>query len=943
MIEESLLKTNFAGKDGFTWWIGRVAHPKYWKRTDTVMSQSGQKSHRVKVRIIGYHPWDTNELKEDDLPWAEVMDSPNVGSGQDMVGETMSLVGGETAVGFFLDGEEAQQPVIFGLLHRGGDVKSTIREGEASSKGTGFSTFDPPGPKATRQPVPETEPVSKGNIGKVKKPARKDGSFSVLGDRTVEQLFGKETAAEFKTEVLGTEKVQPGTTCSDNYIGKITQVLQDFIALSNTVEKTLDVYVDPVLNEVVDMTYQVKKFAKRTMGNIKMVLNNIRNGLFKKLNLLFSEFLGLLNIKNPFSFLTSPAAQKGFMQILALIFCLFEKLLGELLNFLTNMFETLLGRVINGPFCAVEQFVQGILAKVMDALEKGLEPILKGLDWLMGGLDKVRDVLNTASSLATKIFNFIGCDGLKCTTPSSWISSINGSLEEKRDDWAAQVRGINVFRTANEELSEFAKQADEGTIDLFGTEGAKSYKNQKYRGSNLEDILRDVDKLTGGKAAKRFNKGLDSIEAALATSTLFNGENSIFDACNGGIDNPQTQGGLMPMPIGYKYDYCIPPKVKIRGNGKGAQLRAIVGNRSEIFSIEVVREGKNYIGGETSLVIVDNSGHGRGAQARPIIKNGKIKNVVITASGSGYCPNVPYSDPTAEGPLDTPVDTPVECSVTEDCPEGMECINGVCVIPCDVDSDCPPGMICMNGMCVPIPGEPGIGTAVVGIVTFIQPDTPGIGYGPDDDVLIDDEVCEECTIGISTNGSVINVDLGGFNTKFNIQPSIRIASDTGFGANLIAVMAYERQYNTDFGSGTRRRLVGITSVVDCVGDPPQLVGYVNGREYYGPFHVHPETGVKMVGERHKSTPHAIIYNTKEESLGQTVTQIVESEDTQTQSTPAVGPSVTTAPPSVTPTPTPTPTSINTDTPPPTPTPTPTPTPPPSPDTGQTGGGGYGGY
>ena len=58
------------------------------------------------------------------------------------------------------------------------------------------------------------------------------------------------------------------------------------------------------------------------------------------------------------------------MQILALIYCLFEKLLGELLNFLINMFETLLGRVINGPFCAVEQFVQGILAKVMDALRR---------------------------------------------------------------------------------------------------------------------------------------------------------------------------------------------------------------------------------------------------------------------------------------------------------------------------------------------------------------------------------------------------------------------------------------------------------------------------------------------------------------------------------------------------------------------------------------------
>ena len=88
MIDESLLKSNFTGRDGFTWWIGRVAHPRVWKRTNDVMTQSGSKGHRVKVRIIGYHPW-SQELPEEDLPWADVLESPNVGSGQLTRGETM--------------------------------------------------------------------------------------------------------------------------------------------------------------------------------------------------------------------------------------------------------------------------------------------------------------------------------------------------------------------------------------------------------------------------------------------------------------------------------------------------------------------------------------------------------------------------------------------------------------------------------------------------------------------------------------------------------------------------------------------------------------------------------------------------------------------------------------------------------------------------------------
>ena len=35
MIDESLLKSNFLGKDGFIWWIGQVADPKVWRNEDS--------------------------------------------------------------------------------------------------------------------------------------------------------------------------------------------------------------------------------------------------------------------------------------------------------------------------------------------------------------------------------------------------------------------------------------------------------------------------------------------------------------------------------------------------------------------------------------------------------------------------------------------------------------------------------------------------------------------------------------------------------------------------------------------------------------------------------------------------------------------------------------------------------------------------------------------
>ena len=52
-------------------------------------------------------------------------------------------------------------------------------------------------------------------------------------------------------------------------------------------------------------------------------------------------------------------------------------------------------------------------------------------------------------------------------------------------------------------------------------------------------------------------------------------------------------------------------------------------------------------------------------------------------------------------------------------------------------------------------------------------------------------------------------------------------------------------------------------------DLTNLVGYVKGQPYYGPFHIHERgdgSSVKMVGIAHTTAPHDIIYDTVQESL-----------------------------------------------------------------------------
>jgi hypothetical protein len=67
-MEESLLKSNFLGRDGFRWWIGQIAPEEVQKQ----LNKDGW-GNRLKVRIMGYHPYNVVELPNEDLPWAQVL------------------------------------------------------------------------------------------------------------------------------------------------------------------------------------------------------------------------------------------------------------------------------------------------------------------------------------------------------------------------------------------------------------------------------------------------------------------------------------------------------------------------------------------------------------------------------------------------------------------------------------------------------------------------------------------------------------------------------------------------------------------------------------------------------------------------------------------------------------------------------------------------------
>lgn len=147
MIDQELIKKYFVGRDGFVWWVGQIAPENKWspnipgRRVSTTNEIKGF-GDRYKVRILGYH--DISEetpLNDNDLPWAQVMLPVTAGSGSGAASQSASLHQGTYVFGFFLDGEDAQQPVIMGIL--GYNQYTLVDKGPKANGGASqFIPFD---------------------------------------------------------------------------------------------------------------------------------------------------------------------------------------------------------------------------------------------------------------------------------------------------------------------------------------------------------------------------------------------------------------------------------------------------------------------------------------------------------------------------------------------------------------------------------------------------------------------------------------------------------------------------------------------------------------------------------------------------------------------------------------------------------------------------------
>jgi hypothetical protein len=617
MIEESLLKSNFIGKDGFTWWLGRVAPAEVWRDESTRIGTGSENkwAYRCKVRIVGYHSFDENTLSNTDLPWAHILTSAADGApAMGGFGKIPALIGGESVFGFFLDGDEGQQPVILGTFYKtpsSGNLGNTDNPtGFDAFSGSRGTTLDP-GSGSTASATRIKAEVAAGTMNPTPTsttsgPAFNMSSFSTnlnLNIPVTTDVFSSTSNTTDNTDNVGSvysqalnlnidelfsddqahvnfyakfPKVQGDNGCGTNVISQIIDALQSFINLINRLESCVEGFIDPVLNLLytqVDIDNIACAIAKLIASILKFVLNGVRDNIMVLIGDLFTIFG--ITLPQP----QQPISENASKNIMNVVFCIFENLLDILIDYLCNMLKQLPGATPNIPTCAAEEIVAAAIGKTNELAAFSLADLFSGLDWLTSGISQVEDALQQGLNILNQILSFLTCDSLQCESVSTW-DPFGGINFPSSDNWA------NVLNTL----------ATLGTLS-------------------------------------------SSLDGSVGYLSVYGSSNTPFPDCRQQQVNPPTQGGLQPSTPGIRFYQCVPPAVTIHGDGTGATAIPVVSRvNGSILTISVTDVGRGYTRPPT-VTIVDNSNYGRGAQAGARLDSqGRISSIYIISGGRGYCP-----------------------------------------------------------------------------------------------------------------------------------------------------------------------------------------------------------------------------------------------------------------------------------------------------------------
>ncbi len=374
---------------------------------------------------------------------------------------------------------------------------------------------------------------------------------------TEEQIAFSKALVATLTEAQ--EIVPTGDACGKSEAGKISTALRKFFKKLKNIKKYGKMYVDEVLLDLQNIRSLIKDVSSIIAAALRTIVQRLRNWIIDKIRKAI-QFI----VDKIFTTLANTIKSTIVQQTLNLIICKFEEILDGLADFVSNFLSELVGKVVNIPLCAAQQFANALINNLAAKIDSALAPILDGIGDLIGGIGKV------AGSVFSAIDKILAIESFLCLEPECpEVTDINTNPSDDA-----------VFQLAKDNFASFIEVPSSSEVeDSIGkwTEGFSIF-GEKIADSPDSGLTCDTNPYRCGPPTIEIFGG-GGIGAA--ASAIVDHLGHIIGA---NLDN----GGS---------GYTTPPFVAIIDNcehGQGASAYSEINNEGVVVRIVIVNTGNGY-------------------------------------------------------------------------------------------------------------------------------------------------------------------------------------------------------------------------------------------------------------------------------------------------------------------------------------------------------------
>ena len=368
------------------------------------------------------------------------------------------------------------------------------------------------------------------------------------------------------------EKLALPNPCGSGELSRINTALHKFFIALKGMKKYGDLYINGAINKTRKLTRLLRNVGNIIGAAMKTLMQKARDWILRKIRNGIKDLIHMM-----FPTIARTIKESIIGKIIDTVLCKFKEVIANIPNLILDFLFESVGKIVNVPFCAAQQWTNGLLNNIVSQIDTAIGPIL----------DEINDVLSGVAQIAGSVFEAIdfilGFESFLCAKPNC-----PEITEFEAGPWggpsAAQIKAFSGFAAipsvgeANDAIADAI-----GNIPIFG----------ETLGEGVGSTVPIPPSITKCDTSA-YRCGPPTIEifggggVGAAANAVIDGFGKMI-----GVDLVNKGGGYTSPPFVTIVDSC--------NNGNYASGYSVLNRSGEVERIVIVESGSGYLNSPNGL------------------------------------------------------------------------------------------------------------------------------------------------------------------------------------------------------------------------------------------------------------------------------------------------------------------------------------------------------